>query len=85
MYAAFMAVAKGIWQTGHKSTRSSGGESDEAARKDRDLPGTFIFAAIAIVVLVRAQCPASWAEISAWFRECCVRPASPFSDCFSSR
>ncbi len=57
MCAAFMSVAKGIWHTRHKAARVSAGESSETARKDRDLPGTFIFVAIAIVVLAPALVP----------------------------
>ena len=57
MSAAFMSVAKGVWHTRRDANRGSAGESDETARKDRDLPGTFIFTAIAIVVLAPVLVP----------------------------
>jgi putative OPT family oligopeptide transporter len=56
MSAAFVSVARGIW-TGQKHANHVSEDENGTARTDRDLPGAFIFAAIAIVVIAPALIP----------------------------
>ncbi len=55
MSAAFFSVASGVWKKRQGADRVS--DSDDSARTDRDLPGTFIFAAIAVVVIAPVLVP----------------------------
>jgi putative OPT family oligopeptide transporter len=57
MSAAFLSVAKGMSQRQKGVDKTPNVDSDESARKDRDLPGVFIFAAIAVVVIAPALVP----------------------------
>ena len=56
MSAAFLSVARGVWKKPQGAHQDSD-DDNESARKDRDLPGTFIFVAIAVVVIAPALVP----------------------------
>jgi putative OPT family oligopeptide transporter len=56
MFAAFVSVARGM-RANKRAKQFSNDDQNDADRTDRDLPGTFIFAAIAVVVLAPALVP----------------------------